>query len=663
MKRFGRTILGALLLATSVYFARPALTPAADDWQPIDPADLALKDNPKAPGADAMVLYSETKVNEPLAYTEFYTRMKIFTKEGLKYADVEINYRKGQETIMMIRGRTIRPDGSIVNFDGKNLDKVQAKGNGLQVFAKTFTLPGVQPGSIIEYKYQNQVDSQKYYIGYQDWSPQGPVFTRYLRFLIHPVEGFHAAGAQLAYRTYHLQEKVNLQKTPDGYYLVELHDVPGIEEEELMPPAGTMRARLEFYYRDPGDPLDETTEQYWHRIGKKWDDNLERFVGKKSALEAEVSRTAAANDPPEVKLRKLYARAQQIRNLTMESEKSKKEAKTESLKPNANVEDVLKHGYGYDRDINMLFVGLARAAGFEAYQLYVVPASVNYFAPKAEDFSELTADLVSVKVGATDYYLDPAARFYPFGLLPWTESGSGGIRLKKDGVDFVGTPDQKSTDATILRNCDLQLDANGDASGTLQVDFAGEQGAIRRQQNRDEDEAGRKKELGDQIRGWLPGGSNFEITTISNWDDTAEPLRVEGTVKIPGVGTAAGHRMLVPLSVFQSSHMNAFKSSKRVNDIYFLFPFEEIDDVKYHAPSEYKIESVPTVPKIDLKAVVYEVSATQQTNLVEAKRHLTVAGISYPVKYYEALRSFFSKVKSDDETQFVLRSSAAAKGN
>ncbi len=193
MTKVVRTAL-ALLLSVAAYLAMPAAFSAVDDWQPIDPADLALKDNPKAPGADAMVLYGETKVNEPLAYIEHYTRMKIFTKEGLKYADVEINYEKDHETITMIRGRTIHPDGSIVNFDGKTFDKVQAKGSGIQVFAKTFTLPEVQPGSIVEYKYQSQLDSQKYYIGYQDWSPQGPVFTRHIRFLIRPVDGFQAGG-------------------------------------------------------------------------------------------------------------------------------------------------------------------------------------------------------------------------------------------------------------------------------------------------------------------------------------------------------------------------------------------------------------------------------------------------------------------------------------
>ena len=663
MTRFGRTTLALFLLPIAACFALSSPAPAGDDWQPIDPADLALKDNPKAPGADAMVLYSETRVNEPLAVTENYTRMKIFTKEGLKHADIEVYYAKGEQSITSIRGRTIHADGSIANFDGKTFDKVEAKGGGIKVYAKTFTLPEVQPGSIIEYKYDVQLDSQRYYFGHEEWSAESEVFTRYVRFLFHPVNGFQAGGAQFAVRQYHIQEKLNLQQTHDGYFFVELHDVPGVEKEELMPPAGMLRARVEFFYMDANEPANETMEQYWKRIDKKWNDNLERFVNKRGALEAEVSRVTAANDSPDAKLRKLYARAQQIRNLNTEDEKSKKEAKSENLKPNTNVEDVLKHGYGSERDINMLFIGLARAAGFDATQLYVAPANVTNFAPQGRDASQLSDDLTWARAGNQEYFADPGARYFPFGLLPWIENGVSGIRLRKDGPEFVNTPDEKSTDAVLVRNCDLELDENGDAAGKLQVDFVGEHAALRRSQNRDEDEAGRKKELADDIRGWLPGGSTFEVTAVSNWDDTSQPLRVEGTVKIPGIGTAAGHRMLVPMTIFHSSHADAFKSSKRVNDVYFSFPFEETDDVKYHASSGYKIESLPAVPKIDLKGVTYEVSATQQDNMVETKRHLTLHGVNYPVKYYELLRSFFNKVKANDETQFVLQNSASAKGN
>ncbi len=218
-------------------------------------------------------------------------------------------------------------------------------------------------------------------------------------------------------------------------------------------------------------------------------------------------------------------------------------------------------------------------------------------APQGRDASQLSDDLTWVRAGNQEYFADPGARYFPFGLLPWIENGVQGIRLRKDGPEFTNTPDEKSTDAVLVRNCDLELDENGDATGKLQVDFVGEHAALRRAQNRDEDEAGRKKELADDIRGWLPGGSTFEGTAVSNWDDTSQPLRVEGTVKIPGIGTAAGHRMLVPMTIFHSAQADAFKSSKRVNDVNFSFPFEETDNVKSTPPPDTRLSRCPPSPR------------------------------------------------------------------
>ena len=60
------------------------------------------------------------------------------------------------------------------------------------------------------------------------------------------------------------------------------------------------------------------------------------------------------------------------------------------------------------------------------------------------------------------------------------------------------------------------------------------------------------------------------------------PLHVEGSAKIPNLGTAAGRRMLVPASPFQARQTAAFHAEKRLYAVYFNCPYEEIDDVKLH---------------------------------------------------------------------------------
>ena len=66
---------------------------------------------------------------------------------------MEIPYFEEQGNIIAIRARTIRPDGTIAVFEGKAYDKTIVKARNVKYLAKTFTLPDVQVGSIIEYRY------------------------------------------------------------------------------------------------------------------------------------------------------------------------------------------------------------------------------------------------------------------------------------------------------------------------------------------------------------------------------------------------------------------------------------------------------------------------------------------------------------------------------
>ena len=135
---------------------RSATVSASMGFRPVAPEELSMKNEPQAPGAPAIVLYRQVvrDDNSPDFHEDNYFRIKIFTRRSEnKNADIEIPFFKGSGNIGNIRARTIRPDGSIVNFDGKVFEKPIAKARGIKYMAKTFTLPEVEPGSVIEYSY------------------------------------------------------------------------------------------------------------------------------------------------------------------------------------------------------------------------------------------------------------------------------------------------------------------------------------------------------------------------------------------------------------------------------------------------------------------------------------------------------------------------------
>jgi len=137
-------------------------TASADEWQPVSQEELKMTSMPEAPGAPAVYLYRQVDRDDNTSREYNYIRIKILTEEGRKYADIDIPFVKGSESIQNLKARTIRPDGSIVNFDGKFYEKEIVRARGLKYLAKTFTLPDVQVGSVIEYRYfELPLDSQR----------------------------------------------------------------------------------------------------------------------------------------------------------------------------------------------------------------------------------------------------------------------------------------------------------------------------------------------------------------------------------------------------------------------------------------------------------------------------------------------------------------------
>jgi len=109
-----------------------------------------MTSEPLAPGAPAIILYRQVDRDDNAGYEDTFTRLKILKEEGRAWANVEIPYNKSAgKNITHISARTIRPDGSVSEFEGKPFEKKIVKAKGVEYLAKTFTIPDVQVGSVI----------------------------------------------------------------------------------------------------------------------------------------------------------------------------------------------------------------------------------------------------------------------------------------------------------------------------------------------------------------------------------------------------------------------------------------------------------------------------------------------------------------------------------
>src|ERR1700693_5137484 len=183
-----RRLFLLVCICCAYILARAPLAVNADDWQPISPAELQMTSVAEAPGARAVILYRQVDRDDVANHQYTYVRIKILTEEGRKYANTEIPFFNGNESVHSIKARTIRPDGSIANFEGKPMDKMIVKAKGIKYMAKVIVLPDVQVGSVIEYRYADQL--KEHYAFDSHWIVSEELFTKYAKFSLKPSQYF-----------------------------------------------------------------------------------------------------------------------------------------------------------------------------------------------------------------------------------------------------------------------------------------------------------------------------------------------------------------------------------------------------------------------------------------------------------------------------------------
>jgi len=334
--------------------------------------------------------------------------------------------------------------------------------------------------------------------------------------------------------------------------------------------------------------------------------------------------------------------------------KSEEQRKRENIKENKDVEDLWKHQYGNGWDLTWLFLGLARGAGFEAYPCLVSGRGEYFFRKERMNGAELGANVVLVKVNGKDQYFDPGAAFTPYGLLPWTETGVAGLRLDKNGGTWIQTAMPMSGETRVLRTAQLKLTPEGDLDGKLTVTFSGLEALNRRLRQRNEDETARKKNLEEEVKDYIPAGSEVELTNAPDWKNGNVPLQAEFSLKVPGWSSAAGKRALLPTGLFGASEKHMFEHANRVWPVYFRYPYETDDDITVTLPEGWKVDNQPKDVDRDAKAVQYKLEVKNEGNTVRIKRMLRSDLVMVGKENYPILRSFYQLVKTEDEEQVVL---------
>jgi len=630
-------------------------------FQEPTPDELKMTSDPKAPGAAAVYLYREEITDNERNVRSTYARIKVLTERGKELATVHIPYMQGVFTANKIEGRTIHADGTIVPLTVKPEDVMAYKTKYFQLDTLVFNLPSVEVGSILEYR----VEIQSYGLSPPTWEIQLPYFVHKEQFFYAPgtLHGplYNGHGKSLDQLMCALTPRnaplpVQLAKR---HFTLDMSDVQPEPDENWMPPLNTIKWRVDFYYT-----YAHTQQEFWDTEVKYWAEAVEEFTKVSGTIKKAAESLVSPGDTDEQKARKIYAAVIKLDNTEFSRVKSEAERKKEKLKEIQHVEDVWKNQSGNGNEIALLYVALARAQGLKVWPMEVVDRSRAIFDITYMSTSQLDDYIAIVEIGGNEVYLDPAEKRCPFGTLDWQHTLTGGIRESATGPQLARTPAPVYNDNMVQRIADLTLDGDGNVKGSARFVLVGAEAVYWRQKALENDPGTLKKLFEDWIGDDLPEGTEATFDHFLGLDDYDAKLLA--IVNISGtMGVATGKRFFLPGLFFESRAKHPFVAQdKRLTPIDVHFPVMEADEVEYHLPAEYTVESVPKTADADWpQYALLRISSIAAGNSVTVKRVFARNFSWLAAESYNNLHDFYLKVAAADQQQIVLTRAPTHQGN
>jgi len=675
--------VAGLLAATMAIVLSATAASGADTFQKPTKEELEMKSLPGFPGAAAVVLFREEITKDDLHEVLHYERIKILTEEGKNYANVSIgfvrtsdigaDYSGDQKTIEDVIGRTIHADGTIIPFTGKPYLKTESKGQtkdiGFAIQEKVFTLPDVEVGSIIEYRYATRFADN--IVEEPQWIIQGDLYVRQAHYMwaptthelydpeanspVNSITWFPILPAGAKIET-HEVPVTGISGGPSRTYDLTVKDIPPSVHEEFQPPTASYSYRVLFNFT-----AYRSTAEYWQAKGKAWSKRVDQFADphKQELNEAVQTATAGANSQ-EDKLKKIYALVMSLENTKFTRAHESAEDRAEGRKVSTAV-DVLALKRGSSTQLTELFIAMARAAGMKAYAMYVPDRSKDLFTPQWLSFSQFDDVIAVVNVGGKEQFFDPGARYCPYEHLAWQHTFVRGLRQTDSGTDFGVTPGDLYTANKTSRVANLVMDAHGEISGGIDLTFAGSPALNWRQLALRSDMAAVKHDLRLTLENMLPANMEVKVDAIDNLADYELPLKVHYTVK-GAAGTPTGKRLMVPLDLFVSRERATFPSEKREQAVYFHFPLIIQDALRIKLPKEMTVEAVPDQAALGLgtpKMAGYNITVTKEADSFTTRRDYVFGSVVILPADYAGLRTFYSQFESKDKESVVLKTDVA----
>jgi hypothetical protein len=661
MKAYPPAYLPLLLLLCLLTPFTASTHAAGEDWKPIDPAHLALKSSTVEKDADAEGLFWEVRIDDnpegDLIFNH-YIRVKVFTERGRESQsriDLPFGNIFGDEIqIKDIAARTIKPDGSIVELKKNDVfERTIVKVSGLKVKARSFAMPAVEPGSIIEYRWREiRRNTDANYVRLQF---QRDIPVQRVQYSIKPMNYENAAFHSIV-----------LHGTPSpwvkekgGFFSTTMTNMPAVHEESRMPPEDQVKTwMLVFYQKATSEKANP--QKYWFDLGKwYYEENKNRIKPNDDVKKMAASLTADAKTDDE-KIERLFQFCREkITNASNDASGLTPDERAK-VKSNKNPSDTLKRGIGSGGDIDLLFAALANASGLDARIVLAPDRGDIFFDKSLPNAYFIRPQNIAVNIGGKWKFFNPGYNYIPLGMLRWQEEGQQSLITDPQQPVWINTPMSSHEKSLVKRTAKLKLSEDGTIQGDITIEFIGHFAIERKEEMDEESETEREEGLREEIKRQMSAAEISNIK-IENVTDHVKPLIFSYHVRFPNYAQRTGRRLFLQPAFFQHGRGPSFATASRKYPIYFHYPWSEADDVEIELPSGYALDNADAPAPFGsagLSEYKPSLATSADGSLMVYKRNFYFGAngsVLFPVEAYSQVKNYFDTLHKQDNHSIALK--------
>ena len=636
------------------------------DWRPVSPEELAAKTPSVEPDADAEAIFWEVRIDDSGddLTMKHYVRVKIYTERGReKYSKFDVPFVRGLK-IKDLEARVIAANGTITEI-GKNdiFEREIVRASGIKVKAKSFAIPNIAPGVIVEYRYKEVVNNGGAQGMRLQFQRDIPVQT--LSYYYKPFD-----KKEPEYQSYNFSD-AKFVKDEKGFYVATRKNVPAFKEEPRMPPEDMVRAWMlltgkrftftgygfsfSFVVKDASDPT-----RYWASVSTQNAFYTRLMNTPGEAIKKTAAEITAGATTPDEKLKKIYAFCQtQIRNTTYDPTITDEErAKLPKIK---TLDDILTTKSANSFFINMLFGALASASGMESRITLSGDRSETFFTPNITNEAMLHLASVGIAFGDQWKFFDPGIRFLQYGMLDWWEEDTWALLAGDKSYSWRKTPLSRYETSNEKRSAKFALLEDGTLEGDVRVELSGQIALTYRLSNYDETQAKREDDIKQDVKGRLSSAEVSEIE-VENLLDSERPVVKKYKVRVPGYAQKTGKRLFLQPGFFESGSNPVFSSATRKYGIYFRYPWSETDDIEIKLPVGYELDNadapgIVSDPK-QIGSLKVGMAIDKANNILKYNREFHFGGggmILFNTEMYTPLKNMFDAINKADTHTISLK--------